>query len=163
MLEDQKHFVTFENHSRIVSLPCDEERIRGFSGPTLVIIDEASRVPDDIYHAILPMVAVSHGMIILLSTPRGKRGFFYDECMDAGSDLQLTVTVDDCPRVDRTWLQTIERRMPPRWFRQEFYCEFLEVDDALLTWERIESSMIDGDAFFDAGNLIDGPTFAEGR
>jgi hypothetical protein len=34
------------NHSRIVSLPCREETIRGYSHVTLLIIDEAARVLD---------------------------------------------------------------------------------------------------------------------
>jgi hypothetical protein len=35
-----------KNGSRIVALPGKEANIRGFSGVTLLIIDEASRVPD---------------------------------------------------------------------------------------------------------------------
>ena len=49
------------NGSRIVSLPGKEETIRGFSGATLIIIDEAARVPDDLYYAVRPMMAVSAG------------------------------------------------------------------------------------------------------
>ncbi len=68
------------NHSRIVSLPCREETIRGYSHVSLLIIDEAARVPDDLYRAVRPMLAVSGGRLICLSTPYGKRGFFHDAC-----------------------------------------------------------------------------------
>src|SRR5438445_2775179 len=66
------------NQSRVVSLPCREETIRGFSRVTLLVIDEAARVPDDLYRSVRPMLAVSRGRLVCLSTPFGKRGFFYE-------------------------------------------------------------------------------------
>ena len=67
-----------ENLSRIVCVPCKEETIRGFAHVDLLIIDEAARVPDTLYRAVRPMLAVSKGRLICLSTPYGKRGFFWD-------------------------------------------------------------------------------------
>ena len=66
------------NFSRIVCLPCREETIRGYSHVSLLVIDEAARVPDDLYRAVSPMLSVSGGRMVCLSTPYGKRGFFYD-------------------------------------------------------------------------------------
>jgi hypothetical protein len=62
------------NGSRLVSLPGDEGTIRGYSGVRLQVIDEAARVPDDLYRAVRPMLAVSGGRLVCLSTPWGKRG-----------------------------------------------------------------------------------------
>jgi hypothetical protein len=53
----------------------NEATIRGFSGVAPLIVDEASRVSDELYQAIRPMLAASGGEILLLSTPFGKRGF----------------------------------------------------------------------------------------
>ncbi len=66
------------NGSRIISLPSKEETIRGFSGVRLLVIDEAARVPDELYFAVRPMLAVSGGHLVALSTPWGRRGWFYD-------------------------------------------------------------------------------------
>jgi hypothetical protein len=57
--------------------------VRCFS-PGLVIVDEAARVPDDLYRAVRPMLAVSQGRLIALSTPFGQRGWFYDELHGSG-------------------------------------------------------------------------------
>ncbi|MDQ3175559.1 MAG: hypothetical protein M3Q91_17935, partial [Acidobacteriota bacterium] len=76
----------FSNSSRIVALPGKESTIRGFSGVSLLIVDEASRVPDELYQAVRPMLAVSGGDIVLLSTPFGKRGFFHHEWTEGGAD-----------------------------------------------------------------------------
>src|SRR5262245_50194801 len=73
------------NRSRIVGLPGREATIRSFSGVTLLLIDEAARVPDDLYRSVRPMLAVSRGRLVCLSTPFGKRGFFYREWEDAAA------------------------------------------------------------------------------
>src|SRR5262249_433032 len=51
----------FPNGSRIVGLPGTEATIRGFSAVSLLVIDEAARVPDDLYKALRPMLAVANG------------------------------------------------------------------------------------------------------
>lgn len=67
------------NGSRIVSLPGKEGTIRGYSGVKLLVVDEAARVPDALYYSVRPMLAVSGGRLVCLSTPFGQRGFFYQE------------------------------------------------------------------------------------
>jgi hypothetical protein len=67
-----------ENGSRIVSLPGKEGTIRGYSGVGLLAVDEAAWVPDDLYLAVRPMLAVSQGRLAVLSTPHGTRGWFYE-------------------------------------------------------------------------------------
>jgi hypothetical protein len=73
------------NGSRVVCLPGREETIRSFSGVNLLILDEAARVPDDLYRSVRPMLAVSQGRLVALSTPFGQRGWFYQEWKNAGS------------------------------------------------------------------------------
>jgi len=63
------------NGSRIIGLPSDEGKVRGFSSVSLLVIDEASRVPEDLYRAMRPVLAVSGGDLWLMSTPNGRRGF----------------------------------------------------------------------------------------
>ena len=77
------------NGSRIIGLPSREMTVRrGFSAVSLLIVDEAARVPDMMYNAIRPMLAVSDGDLWLMSTPFGKRGcFFYEEWI--GKDSRL--------------------------------------------------------------------------
>ena len=60
-----------EDRSKTRATPCREETIRGYSHVSLLIIDEAARVPDDLYEAVRPMLAVSQGRLICLSTPWG--------------------------------------------------------------------------------------------
>ena len=78
LVEDNRLSCVFANRSRIVSLPSSEATIRGFSGAALIVEDEASRVSDDLYRAVRPMLATSGGRLILMSTPYGKRGHFWE-------------------------------------------------------------------------------------
>ena len=69
--------LTLANGSRIISLPGSEKTVRGYSGASLVVIDEAARVADQMLAAVRPMLATkSEGRFIALSTPAGKRGWY---------------------------------------------------------------------------------------
>jgi hypothetical protein len=67
------------NGSRVVCLPGREGTIRSFGGVNLLVLDEAARIPDDLYRSVRPMLAVSQGRLVALSTPFGQRGWFWQE------------------------------------------------------------------------------------
>jgi hypothetical protein len=114
-----------ENHSRVVCLPCREETIRGCANVSLLVIDEAARVPDDLYRAVRPMLAVSNGRLICLSTPYGKRGFFYEAWAGGGADWhRIEVPADRIPRIRPEFLAQERRGLGESWFRQEYFCSF---------------------------------------
>jgi len=68
----------FDNGSRIVGLPGREDTVRGFSAVSLLLVDEAARVPQELYFSLRPTLAVADGDLWLMSTPNGQSGFFYD-------------------------------------------------------------------------------------
>jgi hypothetical protein len=117
------------NGSRVLSLPGQEENIRGFSGVRLLIIDEAARVPDDLYRAVRPMIAVSSGRLVLLSTPFGRRGFFHDAWTDSqGGWLRVEIPAARVPRISPAYLQEELRLFGRSWYDQEFNCSFEAIE-----------------------------------
>jgi hypothetical protein len=113
------------NRSRIVGLPGTEETIRSFSGVSLLIIDEAARVPDDLYRSVRPMLAVSDGRLICLSTPFGKRGFFFHEWEDAGASWhRIRIPWQECPRITPAFIARELRSLGESWVRQEYETSF---------------------------------------
>jgi hypothetical protein len=68
-----------ENGSRVISLPGSERTVRGIPAVDLIVIDEAARVDDELLAATRPMLAVSNGSLFALTTPAGKRGWFYEQ------------------------------------------------------------------------------------
>ena len=113
------------NHSRIICLPCREDTIRGYADVDLLVIDEAARVPDDLYRAVRPMLAVSEGRMICLSTPYGKRGFFYLAWAHGGADwTRIEIPAAKVPRIQPAFLEEERRGLGESWYRQEYCCAF---------------------------------------
>jgi hypothetical protein len=132
------------NGSRIVSLPGKEATIRGYSGVSLLVVDEASRVPDPLYQAVRPMLAVSAGRIVLLSTPWGRRGFFHHEWTEGGPTWQrVKITARDVPRISDAWLEEERARIGDWWFRQEYLCEFVETEDSVFSYDTVMAAVSD--------------------
>ncbi len=124
--------------SRIVCLPGKEKTIRGYSNVSLLVIDEAARVADDLYQSVRPMLAVSGGRLLLLSTPFGKRGFFHHEYTQGGPDWhRAKVTARAVPRIDPQWLEAERQRIGDWWFRQEYGCEFVETTDQVFSYDLV--------------------------
>jgi hypothetical protein len=117
--------LVLRNLSRIVSVPCREETIRGYSRVSLLVIDEASRVPEDLYRAVRPMLAVSDGRLFCLSTPYGKRGFFYDAWTRGGDDwMRIEIPAAQIARIKPEFLEEERRALGEATFRQEYCCSF---------------------------------------
>jgi hypothetical protein len=142
VVEETALTLELANGSRIVTLPGKEQTVRGFSSVSLLVVDEASRVADPLYQAVRPMLAVSGGRIVLLSTPAGKRGFFHHEWTEGGPDWQrILITAHDVPRIDPAWLAAERDRIGDWWFRQEYLCEFVETDDQVFGYDLVMSAI----------------------
>lgn len=118
----------FENDSRVISLPGTDLAVRSYSGPDIVVIDEASRVEDETYMALRPMLAVSeHGRLVMLTTPFGKRGFFYEEFENNQEGWErYRVPATEAPRISEEFLAQERRALGEEWFQQEYMCKFVE-------------------------------------
>ncbi len=133
--------LTLANGSRIISLPGNEEGIRGYSGVSLLIIDEASRVPDALYYSVRPMLAVSGGRLVALTTPFGKRGWFHEE-WDRGQGWErVKVRADECPRIKPEFLEAERNSLGERWYRQEYLCSFEETTDSVFAQSDIDAAL----------------------
>ena len=126
-----------------MSLPGQESTIRGYAGVSLLIVDEAARVADDLYFSIRPMLAVSQGRLIALSTPFGKRGWFYREWVEGQGWERHKITATDCPRISPEFLEEERRSMPAAWFAAEYMCEFTEAVDNVFSFDQIAAAVTD--------------------
>ncbi len=140
--EDNRLSLTLENRSRIISLPSSEATIRGFSGASLIIGDEAARISDALYFAVRPMLAVSGGKLILMSTPFGKRGFFFHEWTEGGPSWErIKIAAQDCSRITKEFIEEERGAMPEMFFRAEYCCEFTESIDSVFTYDLVASAI----------------------
>jgi hypothetical protein len=142
--EDNKLSATLRNRSRVVSLPGDPRTVRGFSAPALVVADEAAYTPDELFTAIRPMLAVSQGRLILMSTPAGRRGVFFETWEHGGPDwLRFRIPASQCPRITKEFLERERAALGPLLFSQEYECAFVDSDTSAFSSEMIEAALVD--------------------
>jgi hypothetical protein len=142
IIRDNNTMVEMANGSRIVSLPGKSESIRAYSSVSLLVIDEAAQVPDDVYGAVKPMLAVSKGSMIALSTPYGKRGWFYNAWAGQDQDWKrIRITADDCSRISPEFLLREKLELGEWWVKQEYYCEFVDSDDQLFEHDLVMAAI----------------------
>lgn len=122
---DTKLSVRFANGSRVLALPGSEKTIRGISAVTLLILDEAAGIPDELYGAVRPMLAVSRGRLILMSTPRGEQGFFYETWAKSTGWEKIEVPWQQCPRIDPAFIEEERLERGNAWVAQEYECQFV--------------------------------------
>jgi hypothetical protein len=134
----------FPNKARIVGLPGNEATTRGFSAVSLLLVDEAARVDDDLYKAIRPMLAVSGGSLWLMSTPYGKTGFFWEAWEHGGPEWErICVPAPACPRITLEFLEEEKRNLGEAWYRQEYLCEFVDTVSGVFDRDLVERAMSD--------------------
>ena len=74
--------LSLRNGTEIEALPSNSDAIRGLTKVKAIFVDEAAHfnLIDDsiVLDAILPLVDTNQADLFLVSTPNGRRGFFYD-------------------------------------------------------------------------------------
>lgn len=125
--------------------------IRGTTVNGVLICDEAAYYPDVLPNGeniwgnvIMPITKARQPLTILISTPCGKQGFFYDFYLRAlnGEDgiKYLERTIYDDNLVDKEQIEEIKRSIPPKAFEQEFMCKFL--DSSLTFFQGFENCFV---------------------
>lgn len=137
----------FSNGSTVLSLPDSPTGVVGVRQPNMLVIDEGAKVSDALYYSVFPMAGLENCEIDVLSTPFGKRGWFF-ELWDAASGKGYgweshLITADHCPRLSPEFLAEAKMQMGDRWFKQEFYCDFVDAVDAVFSAGVIQAAMSD--------------------
>ena len=128
-----------ENGSRVVSLPGTETTVRSYAAD-LVLVDEAARVSDAVWDAVRPMVAVTGGRIVLLSTPWEADGFFWRAAtgVDGGWVVRV-VPADQIPTISPDFLAAELASMGKSVFAREYLCDFAQGGAGLFTLAQLRA------------------------
>ena len=148
---------TLANGSQIVSLPDSEETIRGFSAPRMIVVDEAAFASESVFQALEPMLLVSNGTLIILSTPNGQTGYFYDQWhADPTPWTKLQGSLERCPRVSPEAIETIRKSVTKEIFEQEFECKFVASNGQVISLETLRKCYRDDFDLFDPEYDLEG-------
>ena len=132
---------TLSNGSRILALSGEQKSPKGLTADVLVM-DETAYIDDTYIQLALPtMASRPNARLIALSTPNGKQGWFYREWLKGNK--KIFSTWQDCDWRSKEFFEGLKKQMTDRTFRQEFECEFLEMESAALPAELIEKAVTD--------------------
>ena len=128
--------------------------VRGFT-IDMLIADEAAFMPEDVWPAVTPMLLTTGGDIVLLSTPHGKKGYFYESYHDKNFKVWHVNSVDIINNrpVSETWsqfqkdkateyLKSEEQRMSIREFGQEYLGQFIDDLTQFFNEQQIKKTLI---------------------
>lgn len=121
----------FTNGGRVVAIPGTETTVRGLAGAAVVVLDETACLPTaDLYFSLSPMVAVSGGRIIILSTPRQPGSWFHKLWTDDNDFDKIHISYEDCPRLNPKFLESERLSMPKAVFDREYRAVFVDQENS---------------------------------
>ena len=131
--------------------------IRGNTVSGILVMDEAAFFPtqlstgeDPYYNVIFPIIKARKPKVLVISTPNGRQGMYYDLYLKAFNGEkgyhQLTATIYDDDLITNEEIEELKRGYPPLAFKQEFEVEFL--DNALTVFPNFSTCF---DGHYDGG------------
>lgn len=143
---DNQTMLTGENGSRIISLPASEATVRGYTCD-LLVIDEASRVDDQMYYATRPMLATRpDARLIAMSTPAGARGWWHEAWSNEGNIWErYEVPASSVSRISAQFLAEERASLGSYVYSQEYQCQFVAQDDQIFRQEDIARMLAQGE------------------
>lgn len=125
----------FINGSKILFKSCViKDRLRGYTVKNggILCIDEAAYISDEIFSIVAPWVDVNKANMILVSTPRLKRGFFYEYFTEGLKEDSTNVKSFNFNDYDTSFLLTPEKLelykklMPKNQFTMDYLGLFVD-------------------------------------
>lgn len=145
---ESAHRLELANGSRILSLPSSVETVIGYHDVTLLVIDEAALCSEDLYFRARPMLNHRTGRLLILSTPFGRRNFFFREWEDWEKNPDtiwhgITVSTSECPHMTAKFLAEERLKLGNRIYRREYECSFEDNEAAAIPYDIIERAFRD--------------------
>jgi hypothetical protein len=84
---------------------------------------------------------VVRGRLLALSTPAGKRGWFWEEWVSSRPWRRVRATAGECSRISPEFLREEREALGDRWYNQEYFCSFEELIGSLFRQEDIDRAL----------------------
>jgi hypothetical protein len=105
---------------------------------------------DPYYNVIYPIIKARKPKVLVISTPNGRQGMYYDLYLKAFNEekgyKQITASIYDDDLITKEEIEDLKRGYPPLAFQQEFEVQFL--DNALTVFPNFETCF---DGHFEKG------------
>ena len=122
--------------------------IRGNTVTGILVLDEAAFFPvqlsdgqDPYYNVIFPIIKARRPKVLVISTPNGKQGMYYDLYLKAYNGEKgykcISASIYDDALISKEEIEELKKGYPPLAFQQEFEVQFL--DNALTVFPNFEN------------------------
>ncbi len=146
--EPTKHRIRLKNGSQILTEACGQTgaKIRGYT-IDFMIVDEAQEIPKAVWIACIPMLATSKkmrgtGWVIILGTPKGKSGYYYD-CFGNKDYKHVHVQAHKCSRISKKFLTKEKHRLTKIDYDQEYNALFVASVRQYFSSEIVDSCIVE--------------------
>ena len=134
-----------------------ESDIAAFQGYVVkngvLCIDEAAFITDDVFYALTPTTDVHRCPIILTSTPRFRKGFFYDYFVEGIDGQSFAVKARDWAGFSILTPEKLEfykRTLPDRLFRNYYLGEFSDATGSVFgSFSHVISDIFDDPTYYE--------------
>ena len=139
---NNKQSIEFNNGSSIKAVPTSDDAGRS-EALSLLIVDEAAFVRnfDELWMGLYPTLSTG-GRAIILSTPNGVGGQYYDLYMKAESGENefnpIKLPWDVHPERDDSWFDQESKNLSKKQVAQELLCDFAASGDTFLSNDDIQ-------------------------
>mgnify|MGYP000107534608 CR=1 FL=1 len=130
----------FANGSRLLVVPDNPDATRGFSGVTMLIVEEAAFVSDELMTAAEPYLSSRLGQLVKLSTANGKRGHFYRTMQDPVV-TRFLVKWTPGSRIVAGVVARFRSNNGDWKYRQEYECEFLDSEFSVVSRDVVSEAV----------------------
>ena len=143
LTSNNKQTVEFSNGSSIKAIPTSDDAGRS-EALSLLIVDEAAFVRnfDELWTGLYPTLSTG-GRAIVLSTPNGVGGQYYDLYMKAETAENefnpIKLPWDVHPERDDAWFEAETKNLTHKQVAQELMCDFAASGETFLNADDIES------------------------
>jgi phage terminase large subunit-like protein len=133
--------IAFDNRSEIIALPASENQLRGYTA-NMIICDEASFMPEElITNIIFPMISVTQGYAVFLSTPWGRNHFFYKAFMNPTYSVHRVKSSEN-PQITAEFLEEMRLNMTEQAYKLEYEAEFVEAANSFFQQDLIRQCVV---------------------
>jgi hypothetical protein len=128
------------NGSQVIGIAAREGAVRSYTAD-FIFLDEASRIEDEVFDAILPATGIRKGDWWMASTPNGRRGRFYETwAYEEGPDmLKVSAPWTENPRLSPDFIDRVRSLRGDAYVQQEFECQFIEAGQNLVTLDHVKA------------------------
>jgi len=146
IIKDTVTQLELANGTQILALPSGAVQggagIRGLS-PDFLILDECARIPDQTYYDVIsPMVSVTRGRKVFLTTPGSQYGWAWTTYTEGLMKI-VQVKAKECPRISAKFLESEKKKLPKASYKREYENVWTSVNAGIFDVDAIDNAFRD--------------------